>query len=566
VSSLGPNYPGSSSGFTSSGNVAASDNVYATGAWSRNFAEGIWENTPTPYLTCQTFGFVIGAGDTVNGILVEVEAKRTGPDGSLKAFLARGGVQVGSVKSATLNNSGDVQFNFGSAADVWGGSWNGGNIGSLQVVIYADPSSGSGVGTVSIDFVRASINYTDTTPNAFAFTDVNGQARSASIVSNSVAIAGISAAAAISVVGGEYEKNGSGTWSSSPGTVNNGDSVRVRQTSSAGFNTATNCTLTVGGVSDTFTVTTEVQDTTPNAFSFTDKSGAEPSTQYSSDTLTISGINSAAATTVSGTSGEWRKNGGAWGSGAGTVSNGDTVQVRGTANAAFAGTRDIVLTIGGVSDTYRITTRAADTTPNAFSFVDVVGAVISTLYTSNAIAVGGIEAASNVTFSTSGGTVHEYQKNGGAWIAVAPTTVVNGDTLAVRMISPAGAGTTGNITVTIGGVVDTFSVSTGADTTPDAFAFTTQNNAVPGVVYQSNQVTINGINTSTAVNVDNGGEVSINGAGYASSGFITNGQTLRVRVAAPIRRGSSIVVNVVVGTSTVTFTVNSATGSPDCDL
>ena len=51
-------------------------------------------------------------------------------------------------------------------------------------------------------------------------------------------------------VGGTYERNGSGVWSSSAGTVANGDTVRVRHTSAA------NTTLTIGGASDTFTSTT----------------------------------------------------------------------------------------------------------------------------------------------------------------------------------------------------------------------------------------------------------------------------------------------------------------------
>jgi len=41
--------------------------------------------------------------------------------------------------------------------------------------------------------------------------------------------------------------------------VTNGQVIKVRQTSSNNFSTATNTVLTIGGVTDTFTVTTLVQ-------------------------------------------------------------------------------------------------------------------------------------------------------------------------------------------------------------------------------------------------------------------------------------------------------------------
>ena len=51
-------------------------------------------------------------------------------------------------------------------------------------------------------------------------------------------------------------KNDAGSWSASSGTVVNNDTVKVRRTSSASYSTGADVTLTVGGVSDTFTCTT----------------------------------------------------------------------------------------------------------------------------------------------------------------------------------------------------------------------------------------------------------------------------------------------------------------------
>jgi hypothetical protein len=98
---------------------------------------------------------------------------------------------------------------------------------------------------------------TDTTPDAFTFTDVTSAPLSTTETSNTITIAGLGSgvSVAVTVTGGTYSKNG-GSYVSSAGTAQNGDTFAVRHTSSSGNSTATDTTLTVGGVSDTFTSTT----------------------------------------------------------------------------------------------------------------------------------------------------------------------------------------------------------------------------------------------------------------------------------------------------------------------
>lgn len=95
----------------------------------------------------------------------------------------------------------------------------------------------------------------DTTPDAFSFTDQTGVALSSTITSAAITVSGINSAATITSSGGTFDINNSGTFISS-GTVNNGDTVRARVTSSSSNSTAVNCVVTIGGVSDTFTATT----------------------------------------------------------------------------------------------------------------------------------------------------------------------------------------------------------------------------------------------------------------------------------------------------------------------
>lgn len=99
----------------------------------------------------------------------------------------------------------------------------------------------------------------DSTPDAFGFTDQSGVATSSTITSAAVTITGIDAPAAIEVSGDAsslYIVNG-GAPTADPGTVENGDEVQLQHTSSASYLTATNTVVTIGGVSDTFTSITE---------------------------------------------------------------------------------------------------------------------------------------------------------------------------------------------------------------------------------------------------------------------------------------------------------------------
>lgn len=122
----------------------------------------------------------------------------------------------------------------------------------------------------SIDFTVSSIddaNYNGMTlpgvsaSNAdddatFSFTDQADVALNTLITSNTIVVAGLLNTAVVSVTGGEYSING-GAYTSTSETVNNNDSITLRTTSSVTGSTLVNVILTIGDISDTFTVTTE---------------------------------------------------------------------------------------------------------------------------------------------------------------------------------------------------------------------------------------------------------------------------------------------------------------------
>lgn len=107
-----------------------------------------------------------------------------------------------------------------------------------------------------------------TYPDAFSFTAQTGVTLNTPIESNIITVTGITNPAAISITGGEYSfSTDSGvSWSpyssTTPATVSVNNQIKVRLTSSSSLRTAATATLTIGGVSADFRVTT-IGDTTP---------------------------------------------------------------------------------------------------------------------------------------------------------------------------------------------------------------------------------------------------------------------------------------------------------------
>ncbi|WP_305906402.1 multiheme c-type cytochrome [Methylomarinum sp. Ch1-1] len=197
----------------------------------------------------------------------------------------------------------------------------------------------------------------DKTPDAFQFVDQTDAPLSTLVNANTIIVNGINTSISISISGGEYSVNG-GAFSSGSGKVNNGDSIAVRQASSSQYATTTHAVLDLNGVSDSFDVTTLVNssDTTPDAFSFIDQADVALNSLIESNMITISGINSATAIGISG--GEYAVNGAAYTTVGGSVVNGDQVKVRLQSSTDYQTTADATLIVGGVSDTFSVTTQA----------------------------------------------------------------------------------------------------------------------------------------------------------------------------------------------------------------
>lgn len=148
------------------------------------------------------------------------------------------------------------------------------------------------------------------------------------------------------------EYNGT-TWA-------NGGGMLTGREFHAGAGGGQNACIGFGGLgsSGRLSSTEEYGDGTPVAFSFTDQTEVEIGTLIYSDTITPTGYD--VPTSFSASGGYVSISGGAWVT-SGTITPGQTVQLRITSSGSYYTQTSMSLTIGGVSDTWYVTTRTKPT-------------------------------------------------------------------------------------------------------------------------------------------------------------------------------------------------------------
>jgi len=161
------------------------------------------------------------------------------------------------------------------------------------------------------------------------------------------------------------------------------------------------------------TVDINIPDSVPEPFSFTDIPEITPSTEIISETVTITGL--AVSSVVSISDGEYSIDGGAYTAVSGTITNNQTIAVRVISSATAGAVVNAVLDIGGIQDTFSVTTSSDVTAP----VVNIVFPTLSTFTTGRVVRVRGT--------TTDDGTVNSVTVNGFAatsdddfanWVAV----------------------------------------------------------------------------------------------------------------------------------------------------
>ena len=310
------------------------------------------------------------------------------------------------------------------------------NLAALPTITSVVPLTGTGVNSI---------------PSPFSFTPLINVDPASVQISNFITVASTDVPAPISVSnGGQYSING-GAFTSIPGVVSPGAQVQVKLTAASGYSTSDAAVLTIGGVASTFTVTTGSQTVLQGGF--TPVTNAVPASIQTSNAITVAGTSTSVPISVS-SGDEYSINGGPFTSAPGTVQPGDQVTAQMTAPATYNTTASAVVTIGGVTSTYIVTTAAAQT-PQA-TFTAVTGAGVSSNQISNAISVTIIAVPASISISIGAA----YSINGGPFTTAAGT-VRPGDQVRVEAAAASTYSTNATAVLDIDGVDIKYSVTTG---------------------------------------------------------------------------------------------------------
>lgn len=470
--------------------------------------------------------------------------------------------------TATVINATRIELSWNAASDNVGvyiyqivrGGASVGTVGAPQVN-FADTVGLSGQSTYTYtvyacDFrfncsaPSAAVSVTTpvrTNPDPFFFAPQNGVARNSLMVSHSIAVTRIDAPAPISIVGGEYSIDG-GPFTANPGTVENGQNVVVRLVSSGNYFATTTATLTIGGVSASYNVTT--LNLTVNAINYF------PLAFGNSWVVRQNGVN-------------------------GTMTVGGNLVVNGVTTSGISDSLDGAIEYL-TNDALGLRLHRIYSPP---TFIDGCGNVAETdTYSPPLTIVPAIATIGQSTYSN-GVVTADVNPCGVFPFGYSLTSVIE---QFERVSVPAGAfdALRVKLTLNIAGVISegTYWFAPGVGQVkflsssgtvdelvstnvirmiPDEFAFAPQSNATTNTLVTSNSVTISGLTAAAAV-VIVGGEYSINGGAFTNlPGNVTNGQSIRVRLTSPAQGGASVAANLTIGGVVGAFNVTTGLGVPD---
>lgn len=305
---------------------------------------------------------------------------------------------------------------------------------------------------------------TTTSNISFSITAVTDATISTLYTSDDINVTGISGTASVTLSNGTLLKNSAVVTVNTDGTTTttmvDGDILAIRLTSSTSYETEVTATLTVGGVSHAFSVTTTTSNQ-PSSFTFTSVTGATPGETKTSNTITVSGLDD--NTTVNGSFNDGGNTADVYLNGSMpssdssfTVENGDELYI--TLDAGSYGTSlSATLTLGATSTSFTVTTMSAPSLSinNGASAINLSYANTVTLTTT--ITPSTVDG--NVTWSSDDTTVASVDSSSGEVTARGEGTATI--TATVDLDSPHGTATD-----TISVVVDMDAVINKVNLTP----------------------------------------------------------------------------------------------------
>ena len=603
-------------GWLNDANIKTTSDDYASATVSRelDYPNGYLE-TPTPPL--RGYGFTgidtgMALGDTLNGVEYEIRARctRSDVDVYLYAYGSHNYTNPERVKLSSVMTT----YTLGGPDNITGTNYQ--SIESLGIAVcpsmYGLMTSGTGSATVEIAYVKMRAYWTATKPAAMAFTAQTNVTPGEWVYSNPISVSGMPTSHVLpvtfygqelfysgSLVASEIEKNNDGKWLLNyVGSAVNGDTFRVRRFHAyASLYDENPLPISFNGYEVLFSTTTTVPDRTPTVTPFEPQASAPPATWIRLATIKLTDFNALP-----------------YGESPSDVTDGmfammaaDPAKIRNTyyypesvikpsgMAASVSEVRDGTYTWDVYPGTEMVVDFLTGTTPGEVYPVSLLAGTLNpyvnvttenrvnpahattpigtlatnTEVTSQPFTVSGIDGDQAITFSSIGGTLHKFIRNAETWYLIGAYTVKNGDTITLRMTTPAVGSQSCNVTAKIGTMHVNFCCgSVGADITPDAFSFTSQTGLLPAALATSNTITLAGLTAAQPIiaTVSPGFEISINGGAFtAGSASCVNGNTVAVRGYSSHLPGVSNVATVTIGGTSATFTITTRNATPAWD-
>jgi hypothetical protein len=457
--------------------------------------------------------------------------------------------KIGTLSTATSTS---INNGIGNVTPVDSGTYNL-VVGPTQTTVYTLTAVGA-TGTAT-ETVTVTVIAPDTEPDLFTFPSVQGADLSTLYTSDTVTIGGIGPGISLNVSATNNAETSvaGGAFSTATKTITNGQTLRVRMTSSASYDTTKTTTVSVGTVSGTWSISTKSPPAQiPNVFTFNNVIDAPLSAYTTSNIVTITGITTSVTVTAptNGTYTQSSVNGGAFSNTAKTISNGQTLQLRILTSNVLGDTRTTQIQVGdGAPVNWQVTNvSVADGSPDYFSIAPYNNAPANTEVNSAIFTVTGINVPSSIT-TTNGALI---SINGGTY-GTSPQTVNNNDNISIRITSSSIPGGEVSTIVTIGNGSTTLSntwvvtTTTAGDTLPDDFFFFNVNNQPPGIYVYSNTVILSGITSPSTITVSGGAQASVNGGAWATTVSASEGDTLQLRILSSATLGATLTSTITAG-------------------
>ena len=470
---------------TGGGQSAAGEDGYVT------FTYDSEDGNPNPVLNFETLN---GANintqyTTVDSVLVSginIEVPCSANNG---AEIIKNGVNVGSTTTVVVGDeleltlvSADVYTTVKTAILTWGDT--GETVDAQWSIVTKDPPL--------------------LIPNPFDFTDVDEQPLDTDIISDVAVITGLTEDAVVSVsatINGLANQFASIILdgvdeNASSATISNGQELQIRMSSGSTVNTVSTAFVTVGSGSivDWDVTTILVVDDNPDPFNFLDAANVAVSTVIESNVQNITGINTPALVSITeqgGTAADYeiKIGNGAWVTPDATtkVANTETLQIRTTSPSQPNDNKLAFIKVGeaasAFTDDWRVITgTAGDTVPDQFTFNDRTNQFANSLIYSNTIVLTGITSSAPIIVSANAqqATNHGVSfDNGATWQPLPYSgSYTPGDPIGLRLQTSGFGSPITSITVSVGGVQDTWTVATLASS-PEGNDKSTWYNATP---------------------------------------------------------------------------------------